>query len=86
MKNLSLSDAQITAKKRKWKMFFTQYINAKSPLKWKCKEGHVWLAPLTRIKDRGVHIVLITVLILKLQYKLEIVKEVNAFPSNISII
>ncbi|RHZ83679.1 hypothetical protein Glove_88g24 [Diversispora epigaea] len=23
------------------------------PLKWKCKEGHIWSAPLNRIKDHG---------------------------------
>ncbi|CAJ0833731.1 12561_t:CDS:1, partial [Entrophospora sp. SA101] len=53
MKKLSLSDARIIAEKCNGKCLSTQYINAKSPLEWKCKEGHIWLAPLNRIKDHG---------------------------------
>ncbi|CAG8538737.1 17145_t:CDS:2 [Cetraspora pellucida] len=53
MKKLSLSDAQITAKKRNGKCLSTQYINAKSPLEWKCKKGYTWSASLNRIKDYG---------------------------------
>ena len=53
MKKLSLSDAEITAKKRNGKCLSTQYINAKSPLEWKCKKGHTWSASLNRIKDHG---------------------------------
>jgi len=53
MKKLSLSDAEITAKKRNGKCLSTQYINAKSPLEWKCKKWHTWSASLNRIKDHG---------------------------------
>lgn len=29
------------------------YVSIRVPLKWKCKEGHEWEAPLRRIRERG---------------------------------
>jgi len=50
---LSLEIMQGLAKKRGGACLSTEYINSKTPLRWKCAHGHEWEAQPTHIKNRG---------------------------------
>ena len=52
-KRLSLKIAQDTAASRGGTCLSTKYINNWQHLKWRCAEGHGWLASLKNVKDRG---------------------------------
>ena len=49
---LNIEEMQLLAKKRGGECLSTKYINNKTPLKWKCSEGHIWKARPDKIKDR----------------------------------
>jgi hypothetical protein len=45
-----MSEAAILASERGGKCLSEQYLNAREPLEWICKDGHVWKAPLNEVK------------------------------------
>ncbi|CAE8740646.1 unnamed protein product [Polarella glacialis] len=52
MKNrLSLADASRLARSRQGSCLSLEYVDNKAPLWWRCQHGHVWSAPLRRIKN-----------------------------------
>jgi hypothetical protein len=42
---------QEIAESRNGELLSKEYVNSKSPMKWKCAEGHVWLADASDIKN-----------------------------------
>lgn len=50
-KKLTLKYAQQLAKKHKGKCLSTEYVNARTPMKWQCDKKHIWPAPLGRISN-----------------------------------
>ena len=67
MKRLTLDNAFAIAKERGGTCVSTEYINASTPMQWKCANSHEWTATLNNIRD-GAHIAqLIDLLLLKMQ-------------------
>lgn len=48
-----ISVAQNIAKKYGGECLSTEYVNLETPMKWKCKEGHVWEVNMSNIKGSG---------------------------------
>lgn len=48
---LTLAEMLLIAEKKGGKCLSDQYLNSKTPLKWQCKNNHVWLALPTNIKS-----------------------------------
>ena len=52
-RRLSLKDAQDTALAKGGTVLSTEYFNCRTHLKWRCREGHQWLATLNTVKNSG---------------------------------
>ncbi len=50
---LDITIACTVARDRGGKCLSTEYGNNRTPLEWECTEGHRWMAPLERVKNRG---------------------------------
>ncbi|MCP4135111.1 MAG: hypothetical protein GY754_29345 [bacterium] len=50
-KKLTLEQIQKKAKERGGVCISKRYVNSKLPLKWQCKNGHVWQAPYSYIRQ-----------------------------------
>jgi len=48
---LTIEELQLLAKQQGGELLSQKYINKKTPLKWKCSEGHVWLSQAGSIKS-----------------------------------
>ena len=48
---ITIEDIQKLAKQKKGECLSIKYINAKTKLKWKCSEGHTWMATPNSIKQ-----------------------------------
>ena len=51
-KKLTLDMARKIAKKRHGECLSTEYIDSKTPMLWKCHQGHIWSIPFNNIKNR----------------------------------
>ena len=51
--NLTLEYAKQIAFSRNGKCLSTTYRNSKTPMTWKCHQGHIWNIPLNNIKNSG---------------------------------
>ena len=51
MKSISIDDMHALANQKGGKCLSNFYISAKTKLKWKCKEGHIWEAEPNNIKQ-----------------------------------
>jgi len=51
-KKLTLDMARKIAKKCHGECLSTEYINSKTPMLWKCHQGHIWSIPFNNIKNR----------------------------------
>ena len=49
-KKLSLQDAIKEAEKRDGECLETEYINGRTPMRWRCKEGHEWKTVLESVR------------------------------------
>jgi hypothetical protein len=47
---MTLADMGEIAKKRGGECLSEEYVNAKSPLQWRCNKGHTWTTPYSNIK------------------------------------
>jgi hypothetical protein len=52
---LEIKDLRRIARSRGGKLLSTLYINGKTPLLWRCHDGHVWNAPASSVKPNGFH-------------------------------
>lgn len=52
-KKLNIKEMERLAKSRGGKCLSTKYMNNKTKLKWRCKEGHTWEAMPSNIKNHG---------------------------------
>ncbi|UCG68447.1 MAG: hypothetical protein JSV09_11615, partial [Thermoplasmata archaeon] len=50
IRRLTIKEVQKIAKKRGGKCLSNEYVNIRTKLKWKCKEGHIWEAPTINVK------------------------------------
>jgi hypothetical protein len=50
---LTLKEAHDAAAKNGGKCLSDKYVNVKTKMKWKCDKGHIWMANLNHIRDRG---------------------------------
>ncbi|CAB5380354.1 unnamed protein product [Rhizophagus irregularis] len=50
---LTLEDAKQIAFSRNGECLSTTYRNSKTPMTWKCHQGHIWNIPLNNIKNSG---------------------------------
>ncbi len=50
-RRLSIEEVHAVAAKYGGKCLSKKYINSWEPLTWKCKEGHIWKAPIVYVKD-----------------------------------
>jgi hypothetical protein len=50
---LEIADLRRIARERGGKLLSTTYINRKQPLLWRCRAGHTWQAPASRVKPGG---------------------------------
>ena len=44
MKKLTMEDVKQTAKERGFECLSKEYVNSSTKMKWKCKNGHIWMA------------------------------------------
>ncbi|PKC63455.1 hypothetical protein RhiirA1_238780 [Rhizophagus irregularis] len=51
-KKLTLDMARKIAKKHDGECLSTEYINSKTPMLWKCHQGHIWSIPFNNIKNQ----------------------------------
>ncbi|RGB43304.1 hypothetical protein C1646_749866 [Rhizophagus diaphanus] len=50
---LTLENAKQIAFSRNGEYLLTTYRNSKTPMTWKCHQGHIWNIPLNNIKNSG---------------------------------
>lgn len=52
-RRLTIEDMHTEAKKRRGACLSTEYVTAHTPLRWKCKDGHIWEATGGSVRNRG---------------------------------
>ncbi len=52
-RKLNIEEMHAIARARGGRCLSTQYINCRTPLRWQCAKGHVWLAKPNKVKPYG---------------------------------
>jgi hypothetical protein len=50
---LTLEDMRDLARSRGGECLSTEYVNSRTPLRWRCAKGHTWLAKPNKVKPYG---------------------------------